>query len=178
MLGLATKLGRPARVWPDTAFFNKLCADPNWAAEPKKNGWRLLAVIRPDQSVQIITRHGRELKDPKYGELRGALGKLPPDSWFDGELMPREGRVWLFDALRLRGEMFTAHIYKDRQAAVEFLCPSSGPVQALPSTTEGKFRMFSEALHRGDEGVVFKHLCKPYPWGDTRYWIKARLSNL
>ena len=177
---LSRTLGRPARVWPDTPFYQRLCSSPTWVAEPKKNGWRCLACagIRGDS---LWSRHGRQIA--KHDALRQALMEMDI-AQIDGELMIKSGVLWAFDLLALDGESRLALPYSERRALLkEYIATTSEPelIRLVPSW-EGRDKncAYQTALEDGDEGIVFKRSDRAYPAGkkETLDWIKCRFSLL
>ena len=177
---LSRTLGRPARVWPDTSFYQRLCASSTWVAEPKKNGWRCLACagVRGDS---LWSRHGRQIL--KHETLRQAVAKMPL-AQIDGELMIKSGILWAFDLLTLDGESQLALPYRERRALLqEYIATVNTPelIRLVPSWQgQDKARAYQTALANGDEGIVFKRSDRAYPTGqkETLDWIKCRFSLL
>lgn len=171
---LALNLGRPARVWAGTPLFEKLCRSPDWGAETKKQGWRCLALTA---EPELWSRRGKPIAKA-YPKLRAALAELPP-ARLDGELMIKSGVLWVFDVLTIGEQSWLAKPYWARREMVEkFLGGGNGVIKVMPLRLFDKDRLYVEALENGDEGVVFKHLKRRYPLGETHDWIKARFSQL
>jgi len=85
----------------------------------------------------------------------------------------------VFDALQI-GErpMFHLPYWSRRELLEKFLDGGNGVVKIMPLRLFDKEELYEAALENGDEGVVFKHLKRPYPLGETHDWIKARVSLL
>jgi ATP-dependent DNA ligase len=171
---LATNLGRPARIWAGTRVFERLCHSPDWAAETKKQGWRCLAITG---KVEMWSRRGKPIAK-SYPKLHAALAALPPAK-LDGELLIKCGQLWVFDILQIGDDLCMRQPYWSRRAMLEkFLKGGNGVVRLMPMRLFDKEEMYNEALESGDEGVVFKHMKRAYPLGETYDWIKARVSLL
>ena len=174
---LALQLGRPARVWPDTPFYDRLCTDKSWVAEPKKNGWRCLACAGLSPAKPALwSRHGRQIEKP-YAELRDTLAKLPR-AQLDGELMLKSGELWVFDALSIEGESLLLLPYTERRALLQAYVQGTN-LRLMPSWEDrSKREGYDVAVKDGDEGIVFKRRDSSYPSGKTHDWIKCRFSLL
>lgn len=73
-----------------------------WLMEPKWDGYRAIALVHEDASVQITSRHGTDLTDA-FPEIVGALySTLPPGTVVDGEIVRWTGGKLDFSALQHR----------------------------------------------------------------------------
>jgi len=177
---LARKLGRPARVWPDTPFYERLCRDPDWVAEPKKNGWRCMACAGKQVQPTLWSRHGRKIEKDVYAPLQAELAQLPP-ARLDGELLIKSGVLWVFDLLAVGDTFYFTLPYSERRALLQdYIGEGSDLIKPVPSWEDPvtKRQSYARAMADGDEGIVFKHRDRKYPTGDTNHWIKCRCSLL
>lgn len=166
----------PARTWPNTDLFDKLCSDPDWIAETKKDGWRC-RIVTDDGKITALSKTGNKLSLPD--SITSALTKLPPNSQFDAELQRGLGIIWIFDIFYLRGEPVFLKPLSTRRRKLETLFKKihSEHLKIMPQEKVNKRELYQTAVERGDEGIVFKKLSAPYPTGETTNWIKCRLEH-
>ncbi|MCX4673615.1 ATP-dependent DNA ligase [Streptomyces sp. NBC_01381] len=176
---------------------------PDWAAEPKWDGYRALLARYADGRVVLRSRRGTDMT-AAFPEIASAAAALPGDTALDGELVVWENDRLAFERLQGRlnrtaaaaaniaavapahfvafdllrqGEDLTRKPYASRRAALErlFTDYELGPPWTLcPSTTDP--RQAAEWLTWsavGMEGLVFKRLAEPYLPG-RRGWRKYR----
>ncbi|MGW5363006.1 ATP-dependent DNA ligase [Actinopolymorpha pittospori] len=73
-----------------------------WLMEPKWDGYRAIALVQEDASVQLVSRRGTDLTDA-FPEIVGALySTLPPGTVVDGEIVRWTGGKLDFSALQHR----------------------------------------------------------------------------
>lgn len=112
---------KPNRIYPNSAFFNRLDNDPAWIAEVKKNGWRCLAA--KDNTLTLWTRHHTTIKD-RLPELRAILDRLPPGTVLDGELLQNrtkqiKGVYYVFDIIQYEGKSVAVYPLYARRPILE-----------------------------------------------------------
>jgi ATP-dependent DNA ligase len=169
---------------------SSLPAGPEWAYEPKWDGFRAIAFVSGDETY-LQSRNGRPLSRyfPEIAFPPGAyvldgelviLGKRGRQD-FDGlqnRLHPAESRVRklaaetpatfvAFDLLALDGETLLERPFEDRRAALERLVAE--PVALTPCTRKAKE---AERWLRSAEGVVAKDLTAPYRPGERTGMVK------
>lgn len=184
---------RPTQIWPGGRLYSTVVGNPDWAAEPKLDGWRCVVRVRrvglvdPDLVVEAWSRHGRRLAlDP--GLVEAAQFLLPADMTFDAELLgPRQAgakqRLVIFDVMQ------DGFSYEKRRAALaKFFLPVNSPaatdaislVEQLPNEAGS----FVTALAAGAEGLVFKRRVSHYPFGHgpdgagTPDWLKLKAPTV
>ncbi len=148
-----------------------MLADPNIGVQEKKDGERALTRTSGG-ACQSGNKKGfkRRLPDAIASELV-ALG----NGEFDGELVPSEVTLWLFDALKIGDRDYRGHPLRARVAALaaEFDPPFSQfgrAVRLIPLVHESfaaKVAHVQELEARGAEGFVLKRLDAPYTPGDS-----------
>jgi DNA ligase 1 len=188
---------KPNRIYPNSAFFNRLDNDPAWIAEVKKNGWRCLAA--KNNTLTLWTRHHTTIKD-RLPELRAILDRLPPGTVLDGELLQNrtkqvKGVYYIFDILEHRGERVTHLPLKDRRVLLERTISDLVGVAAFKSGIEnrdllsislaqqtriGKKKLFYDSIEgEANEGIVIKKLNSVYMASDSGclqhpFWLKVK----
>jgi ATP-dependent DNA ligase len=191
MLALALPLSPPIK--PQLARSrSSLPEGPDWAYEPKWDGFRAIAFVDGDETY-LQSRNGRPLSR-YFPEIT-----FPPGSYvLDGELVilgkrgrqdfdglqnrlhPAESRVRklaaetpatfvAFDLLALDGKMLLERPFEDRRAELERLVAE--PVSLTPCTTKAKE---AERWLRSAEGVVAKELAAPYRPGERTGMVKIK----
>lgn len=176
---------------------------PDWVIEPKLDGWRAVATIYGDGTVELTTRTGAVIHQVPY--VNEALAKLPPDTILDGELVTlgsntmdgftatqgvlKRDRVdaggeviyVVFDLLRQRGVDHQHERFSVRRAALVKLLGRRSkklPLRVIeqePSTVKAH----EAHLKAGYEGSVAKRLRGRYKRGSRssdQYKIKPQME--
>jgi ATP-dependent DNA ligase len=175
-----------------------------WAAEPKLDGFRCIA-LRSLDTVALQSRQHRPLTR-YFPEIMAAVGELDVDVVLDGELVCwNEGRIdfaalqqrlhpshrraqqlaeampaayVVFDILALAGTDMRSKPYAARRALLEDLLGRQLPhgLVLMPMTTAfGVARAWMrDHTSSGVEGVVVKHLAHTYRPSGGRPWLKIR----
>lgn len=173
----------------------KLPDGPEWVYELKLDGYRAQA-IREADGVRLLSRNGKDLGN-RFARVVVALGDaLMPNTVVDGELVAVDahGRpsfqalqnaqpdtpvtFYAFDILMDRGEDLRALPLRDRLAHLDTAFVAGG-LAMLCQNFPGPADEFAAAVRRlGGEGVVAKHLDKPYEAEGMRSgaWRKLRLN--
>lgn len=176
----------------------------DWAAEPKLDGFRCIA-LRSLDTVVLQSRQHRTLTR-YFPEIAAAVGELDVDVALDGELVVwNEGRTdfsalqrrlhpsrararelaaalpaayVVFDILALAGTDVRPKPYAARRALLEDLLGRQHPhgLVLMPMTTDLDVARvwMREHTSAGVEGVVVKHLAHTYRPGGGRPWLKIR----
>jgi ATP-dependent DNA ligase len=165
---------------------------PDWAYEPKWDGFRVIAFVDGEDSY-LQSRNGRPLSryfpeiafpGGRYvldGELviLRAKGKQDFDA-LQMRLHPAQSRVQklaaempaslvAFDLLALEDELLLEQPFDQRRAALERLVEE--PLELTPFTNQ---RKRAERWLRGAEGVVAKELSAPYRPGERTGMVKIK----
>jgi ATP-dependent DNA ligase len=162
---------------------------------PPLDGYRAQA-IRDARGVRLLSRNGRDL-GKRFPRIVSALGHaMMPNTVVDGELvsMDADGRpsfqalqnaqpdtpvtFYAFDILMDDGRDVRALPLRDRLAHLDTSFIAGGAV-LLCENFPGPAAKFAAAVRQlGGEGVVAKHLDKPYEAEGTRSgaWRKLRLN--
>jgi bifunctional non-homologous end joining protein LigD len=165
---------------------DKVPTGSDWIHEIKYDGYRML-VVRERDRVRLISRGGRDWADRFSLIVAGAL-KLP-----EGEVVVlRQDGTSDFDALTSRKHDKRAMLYAfDLLAGENDLrgLPLSmrkvGLAQMLADPVDGIFIaeyekgdigdvLFKVACNMGLEGIVSKHLDRPYGTGRCKHWVKVK----
>lgn len=169
----------------------------DWLHEIKLDGYRILARLQGGRAT-LLTRKGHDWTD-RLGPIARVLSELPVRSaWLDGEIvvLDREGRsdfgalqnaiggrgealrYVVFDLLYLEGWDLTAAPLLERKEALRGLLERTGALG-------GRLRFGDHVLGRGEEllrqacalgleGVVSKHVRRPYLPRRTKDWRKVK----
>lgn len=169
---------------------------PEWVAEAKWDGWRLIAHVRDDDDVQVFAGRNGSDYTGQLPYLEKALGAMfPPDSVVDGELvglafgdatsaMTNSGvkgqpvKLIAFDVLRLAGQDLRSFEWLDRRAQLEqvFERHASDVVQLNP-TSDSSLEVHKAHLKAGFEGTVFKRKDSTYVNARAHSWVKIKAKQ-
>ena len=159
----------------DGAGVERMVLDPEWAAEVKYDGVRMLIEKNGDEIV-AANRKGRAMSVPApVGEALAGLGDVD----LDGELVG--DRYYVFDVMRVDGTNYRQAGQEARRLVLETL-PFDGPLQVAEraDTPAEKRELVDRVRKDGGEGVVFKRrdakyrVGRPSSGGD---WVKAKNWN-
>lgn len=170
---------KPTRATPNSEYHRRIIEDPNWIAEPKKDGDRCLVKITPG-GPELWSRHGTKTR---YGWLQGLANELtewdlPVGAILDCELChePKPNQdLWVFDVPSAGGTL--QHRREVLEALFEEL-PESKYIHLVPWMD--KANAYDEAIDTGEEGVVFKRLDSEYVWqrsttnAEISAWVKFK----
>ncbi len=151
-------LARPFAISAKSELFQTVTKSPHWIAQHKLDGTRCLLTFNGQYLAE--SRHGNSLRLTEQP-------KLPPQTTLDGELVA--GGFFAFDCLQICGDWIHSQPLEYRLSILEELAVLHVPQVQL------KHRCIDEAIGLQSEGVVFKDLTKPYPWGQTTDWLKVRV---
>ncbi|PLU10682.1 ATP-dependent DNA ligase [Sinorhizobium medicae] len=169
----------PARVDPCLAtLVGKPPKGPDWAYEVKWDGYRLAVHIEPGR-VRILTRGGYDwtldgeavvLNDQgrsDFGMLQRALGRVP-SAVEAGAIV-----FFAFDLLYLDGRDLRRLPLRERRRLLELLVAGrEGAVRLSEEVQADGDAFFSVACEHGLEGIIAKHIEKPYRSGRGEWWQK------
>jgi bifunctional non-homologous end joining protein LigD len=188
----------PMHAEPGEAAFDH----PDWMWEPKLDGYRVIAVVRPD-GVRLCSRRGLDLT-PAFPRLRQELIAQNASMIVDGELVAfdadgkpsfnaLQNRVQLksareidaadqqspvlfycFDLLHFAGIDLTDRPYRDRRRYLS-QCLLPTPLVKLVHATEEGLALQDAAVASGFEGVVGKRKDSKYQAGRrSSAWLKVK----
>ena len=144
----------------------------SWIAEPKMDGVRCLARVRPGMCVELLSRHLKPIFNLEIGR---ALAKLSFDpsvgGVFDGELYNGEYRI--FDAPMAGGNLW------ERCAALGSVKGWSSTISRVDCLHDTRVDLWDYVMSKGYEGLVLKHWDSTYNWTrspreTTTEWIKVK----
>lgn len=174
-----------AEAVPDGRIEHYITND-DWIAEQKLDGQRVLVRVR-NGNVEFLQRQGKPTSKDMPRKVQSVLATLGGDEWyFDGELVGgSNGTLWLFDMpVALDKVAPTDELYYRKSmldAFYEALLEGQTPQLRLLPTAHGEDdkRVLVERVRvSGGEGVMFKHLDKPYDSGRrSRHVLKAKNRN-
>jgi bifunctional non-homologous end joining protein LigD len=192
---------QPAPMLLSTA--DQLAHSPDWAYEPKWDGFRVIATIR-DGSVRLLSRRGHSFTR-LFGPVTDALRDFPTSLVLDGEviaineqgqpdfevlqarLRPRDGTptghlcYMVFDCLYVNGHGLLRRPLEERQAILWALQPAlQGDAVKLTEgfPAEKARRLLKACAAMGLEGVVMKRKDSVYrPGLRSRDWLRVPLRQ-
>jgi bifunctional non-homologous end joining protein LigD len=167
---------------------------PGWVYEEKVDGYRAVA-IKSGESLRLISRTGVDYAR-RFPELAQALAALPAEAFIlDGEVAVYDQALisrfeWLrgrpkdvlasapiymaFDLLELGGKDMRGEPLWKRRKALEKLIAGQRMVLPVRRLSSNGLKAWSQALHRGYEGIVAKDPDSPYEAGRTLRWLKVK----
>jgi ATP-dependent DNA ligase len=152
-----------SEVSPTPASIEKLLR-AGWAGQMKVHGHRAQVHLSADPDVEpiVYNRQGRPHKKLLPDEIAGELRRIFDlrDGWtvIDSEWLKPEGKLFLFDVLKLDGKPLRSATYADRYAFLprSYISPS---VKTLPLLmTAEKCMDVLNSREEYVEGLVFKSL--------------------
>ena len=171
----------------------------DWVHELKYDGYRILCRVK-NKSVKLVTRNGNDWTS-KLHRIAEAAAALPVNSvWLDGEVvaLKPDGSIsfqalqnafetesetnlvyYVFDLLYLNGYDFRQAGLLDRKRELEKIVPksTSGLIRYSDHISGRGEIVFSEACHRGMEGIVSKRAQAVYLAGRNRSWTKVKCGH-
>jgi len=173
---------KPMRGWPGTDLHRHLIEDPEWIAEPKKNGERCIVQsgrLRNENgshTIKILTRRNHIMSGvPQI--LQDILGEMMNHGiHLDCEFVDKS-LIWLFDIPNL-----PLPLKARRKRLVEFYeyRTSVGDrklIKLMPWIP--KETAYESSVANGDEGTVFKNINSLYvpqleSNNETPCWVKFK----
>jgi len=204
----ARKAPRPDRLRPMLASLTEgPFSKPDWAFELKLDGIRALAVIG-DSKVKLISRRGHDItgqypllagelgRQPLTnavldGEIVALDDKERPSFQLlqqrlnltrEEDIRKAENEVpvhyYLFDVLYLDGYDLTGVALRQRKELLKQAVQPSARVRLLDYFAGDGVTVYREALDKGFEGVIAKHLDSIYEMGKrSRQWLKVKSTR-
>jgi len=152
---------QPMRVWAGADLLTEVEGNPDWVAEYKKNGVKILLVRNPNGTYEAWNRHGARAKldlnsdIPEYDTTY--IKELNKLNWeglcciylehLDRRTTDVKKRMWLFDVQVWNNEVLTKCTFKERLKFLHFL--------TLPIGT--RFDWFDVGHVKG--GVIQQSIC-------------------
>jgi DNA ligase D-like protein (predicted ligase) len=184
----------PERIDPMKAVLaEQAFSDPDWIYERKLDGIRCIA-IKAERRVQLLSRNHLSLNG-RFPEVVDALERDAATQFvIDGEVVAFAGAqtsfaalqqraerpvsifLYVFDALYLGGEDITELPLRRRKALLREALAFHGPIRLSRHRNGDGEAMFSEACHKGWEGVIAKRADSPYTQKRSRDWLKFKCS--
>lgn len=191
------KLGQNSKAAPDVATAVREAKGP-CILEPKLDGWRILAEVKQDGSVELYSRTAKRYAGCLPLIEHDLATALPPGSWVDGEVVipglssnavqsvlgsnadkaasrSEAARYVVFDLLAFEGRDWRAQpMWKRRKGLEAIFRGASGPIvlaEQLEATDENHQRL----LDAGEEGSIVKDIDAPYASGKRGHgWRKLK----
>jgi bifunctional non-homologous end joining protein LigD len=180
--------------------------DPKWSFEPKFDGQRILGRF-DGQHVELISRNGHNdaLWFPEI--VSALQASLTRPALVDGEIVslaphgqssfrrlqqrfhlnnPRDvarraeqfpACLYLFDLLYSDRYDLTALPLRERKDLLRDAIQWSDQIRWTQSTPREGLRLYEEACHHGQEGIIGKRLDSRYVPGRSRDWVKIKCIN-
>jgi len=171
---------RPRLLHVDQPLFEQLSANPQWIAEPKYNGSRLM-LHHLDGAWQFWNRHEQLMAYCPSEEVKQALAGMKIKGYwlFDGELRHHKTkgvhhRIALYDVCVAGGVLLCDQLFADRRFTLEalfhYLGPDNGYHLDLAPQYDTDFRAVFQRLTPDEEieGLVIKNLRGRLNLGRTR----------
>ncbi len=182
---------KPMYLSANSSFLDQLDKNPDWIAEEKYNGWRML-VYKENNVLSLWTRNSTMITDA-FPEIRKQLDAMVPEgSILDGELVSSirvkgtPEKVVLFDIIQIKYNYLGGVPLSERRKVLEKLVKESDVVQLTKWVRVGKRKMFEDIMERKDplvEGIVLKNIHSGYLASvgpssrKTPHWLKVKFSS-
>ncbi len=169
----------------------------NWIHEIKYDGFRLQAV-RDGHRINLYTRRGRDWT-AKLPHIRDAIRQLPRQRIvLDGEIVVFDDngntnfaalqaalggtvapiQYVVFDCLQLGRRDLAARAWRVRNGELSALLAATRPPLRYAESVAGNGPDVFEAAHRlGAEGIISKHVDRPWKSGRNRHWLKCKVKR-
>ncbi len=159
---------KPRRLHTCCEEYEELLHHPDWIAEPKLDGHRLITKLNPNGATPR-TRQGH----PHLPATRALMGATYPTTlWLDGEWY--EGVYHVFDIPYAMGLMLHQRRELLEQAVMKLGCHY--PIQIMPRWD--KLTAYAQAMSEGIEGIVLKNINHLYSLSCTQHhtpmWRKVK----
>lgn len=186
---------QPSRIWPNSAIFKSLCKNPEYDAEIKLNGWRILPHL--DNELKLYNRNGTIIDVPR-DLFSLAFKGIPKYTIFDGELLNFRTKdvkniIVLFDCMFWNGKDLRSQPLLERRKYLNdfdkqpkiFSSKKSVQIYRITQYTSGLETLYHEIIKRNDpleEGFVLKKISSRYSsfarkGVDILDWIKVKKED-
>lgn len=188
----------PDRIEPCLALLkSRPPKGPEWAFEVKWDGYRLAIHVEPN-GVRILTRGGHDWTS-RFPAIAEAARQIGTTAILDGEavVLDDEGRpsfsalqkalggrggkrsadeaiLYAFDILYFDGHDLTRMDLEERRHILEPLFSSDGVIRLSEEIEADGAEFLASACALGLEGIIAKHLHRPYTPGRTGDWLKIK----
>ena len=161
---------KPLYLSPRSPLFKELDNDPNWIAERKINGRRVIIVGEFD-GVKVYTRQKRLIEMRKESKIQFGTG-------LDGELEFKTKKMFIFDCFMWEGKRLWRYPLIQRKDILSKLALDDDMERLVPVELN-KLKFYEDCIKAGDEGIVIKR--KDSKWqGDLKSskkvaeWLKIK----
>lgn len=146
-----------------------------WGITQKLDGHRLLITKGIESSSKGFNRAFEQREIPKH--LSDQFNRFPGAWTFDGELI--DNTYYIFDCLQYPGESLLRHPYHQRHELLRrvFEAGTWANMVCVPLHVEDKWEFFNYCRDNNFEGVVFKHLERPYGQNRTKNQYKYKFTH-
>ena len=157
---------KPILISKDQELFTKLSDNPDWIAERKYNGSRLVLHYF-NGKFQFWNRHNEKFSFNPDKAILDILHSLPLKGYcvFDGELRNNKvtgikQKLMLWDTILWDGELLNDIPFNERHKIIQDILPEDGDPIGWPHQFESKFdSVFEEVISDKEiEGLVMKKL--------------------
>ena len=170
---------------------------PGWVYEEKVDGYRM-AALKTRESLNLISRNGIQ-HTKRFPELVQALDSLSAEAFIlDGEVAVYDRALisrfaWLrgrpkdepatlpvymvFDVLELGGKDLRKEPLWKRRKLLEELVVGARMILPARRLSDNGLKAWTQAVHRGYEGMVGKDPESPYVPGRTLKWLKVKVKD-
>lgn len=177
-------------------------SDEQWIYERKLDGVRIIAYVRSNDEVQLMSRNQNQVND-SYPEIEEALkAQVSVPCILDGEIVAfnknnvtdfqkLQGRMhvsdrdeaikssvkvfyYLFDCLFLDGYDITKCSLRDRKKLLRDTVKWEGAIRWTPHRNKSGEDYYQEACRKGWEGVLAKDAQSEYVHGRSSKWLKFK----
>jgi ATP-dependent DNA ligase len=172
-----------------------LCNNPEYDAEIKANGWRILPHV--DDTLKLYNRNGTIIDVPQ-DLFSLAFKGIPKYTIFDGELINFRTKdvkniIVLFDCMFYKGKDLRSQPLLERRKYLNdfdkqpksFSTKSTGKIYRITQYTTDIEALYFDIIKRSDpleEGIVLKKKSSPYSYFarkgvDILDWIKVKKED-
>ena len=170
---------------------------PGWVYEEKVDGYRM-AAMKAGDGTRLISRNGIQ-HTKRFSELVQALDSLSADAFIlDGEVAVYDRALisrfeWLrgrpkdepatlpvymvSDVLELGGKDLRKEPLRKRRKLLEELVVGARMILPARRLSDNGLKAWTQAVHRGYEGMVGKDPESPYVPGRTLKWLKVKVKD-
>lgn len=168
-----------------------------WVHEIKYDGYRLQA-LKNGKSIQLFTRGGKDWTN-QLRSVANAVGRLSRDRLhLDGELVvfgeqgvtdfsalqedlkngAKHVTFVIFDCLQIDDRDLKPKPWKVRNGELRaVLADSCPPLKYGENLVGNGLDLFKAAISLGAEGIVSKHIERPWCSGRNRHWLKVKAEH-
>lgn len=186
---------QPSRIWPNSDIFRSLCKNPEYDAEIKLNGWRILPHL--DDELKLYNRNGTIIDVPR-DLFSLAFKGIPKYTIFDGELLNFRTKdvkniIVLFDCMFWNGKDLRSQPLFERRKYLNdfdkqpkfFSSKKSVQIYRITQHTSKIEALYYNVIERNDpleEGIILKKISSPYSsfarkGVDILDWIKVKKED-